>query len=149
MSRLAQFARCAGLDAEQFFGLSRLFYMVVIHAPNIPPDPDPAEPTLLLRDASENRALRHVLAVVEEQGGQAVFVGMDRSAKRLMGKICKRLPDKYQGEIVGRDPKSELPSVHYRVERREWRLTVRRKDLPLTEPPEFPPPASRRGPRVW
>ena len=70
--------------------LSALSYLLVIH-PN--PDPYPTEPTLLLRDASVTRALRQVLTVTEQQGGKALFVGMGRTAKRLMGKICEQLPD--------------------------------------------------------
>ncbi len=69
-------------------------------------------------------------------------------AKRLMGKICGRLPDDYQAQVIGWDPHSDFPSTRYRIEREEWRLRVRRKDLPISEPPEFPAP-TRRRPVVW
>ncbi len=121
----------------------------MIYPDSVAPDPYPTEPTLLLRDASVTRALRQVLSVAEEQGGQAFFVGMGRTAKRLMGKICEQLPDDYQGQVVGWDPKSDFPSTRYRIGREERRLMVRRKDLPLSEPPEFPVSARRRRPVLW
>lgn len=126
----------------------QLSYMPVIHSDSVAPDPYPTEPTLLLRDASVTRALRRVLTVAEQQGGQALFVGMGRTAKRLMGKICQQLPDDYQGQVDGWDPKSDFPSTRYRIGREEWRLKVRRKDLPRSEPPEFPAPTQRRR-LVW
>ena len=106
----------------------------------------PLNPTKLERTATPEDAAEHVLEVVEACAGQAWFVALGRSGRRLMRKLAHRLPDDYQAQVFVYHGSSELPTARFRFGRYETRLRVRRKDLPLPQPPRFPASGRRNRP---
>ena len=108
------------------------------------PERYPVGPTMLERTAAPEDAVEHVVKVVEASGGEAWFVTLGRSGRRLILKLTHRLPDDYRGEVFTYRRDSELPTARFRFGRYETRLLVRRKDLPPSEPPEFPTAGGRR-----
>ena len=101
-----------------------------------PVNPYPPTPHLLDHQTSPERAVRLIISKVEAQGGEAVFIGYGRSARRLMDKVCRTLPAGYLGQTVTLDPASGSPAALGRRARREVRLHVRR----TTPAPSAPQP---------
>lgn len=107
----------------------------------------PLNPTKLERTATPKDAVKHILGVVETSGGQAWFVTLGRSGRRLIRKLSHRLPDEYEAQVFVYDGDSELPTARFRFGRYETRLLVRRKDLLPHQPPRFPASGRWNRPR--
>ena len=95
-----------------------------------PANPYPPTPHLLDHQTTPERAVRLVISKVEAQGGEAVFIGYGRSARRLMDKVCRTLPAGHLGQTVTFDPASGSQAAQGRKDRREVRLHVRRRTPP-------------------
>ena len=113
---------------------------------DIGPERYPVGPTMLERTATPEDAVEHAIKVVEASRGQAWFVTQGRSGRRLVRKLTHRLPNDYQAEVFTYQGDSELPTARFRFGRYETRLLIRRKDLPPSEPPEFPATSGRQRP---
>ena len=99
-----------------------------------PGNPYPPAPHVLDFAARVEQALRFVIDTVDAQGGEGIFIGYGRQAKRLMGKVCAILPAGYQGEITTLDTAGGSPSALARKARHETRLRVIRTGANVCKP---------------
>ena len=99
-----------------------------------PVNPYPPTPHLLDHQTPPDKAVRLVIAKVEEQGGEAIFIAYGRSAKRLMNEVCRILPAGYLGQTVTLDTSTGLPGALRREARKEVHLHVRRVGGPDRQP---------------
>ena len=108
----------------------------------------PFPPHKLDRQSSPANILRWVIHNVDEEGGEARFVGFGRNDRRLFGKVQAMLPTEYGTTLF--TYAENRPGVNrFRAARHEVVLVVRHRDAPwpptriatLSEPPESSHPA--------